>query len=915
MKKNILLIVVHLILFFILLAAAYRLNLLDYTRTYNFKWHGQEWEITNLYWFSIILLLPYLSYFGWKSYTDLPKFQIVIMVFFRLLLLFAIALALSNPKVSKFRTQIEEIAIVDVSRSITDSSLRETERYLIELLNKTDKNHSLKVITFAKNPRLISVEKLKQGGLRNLHISQSLVKMTPDAIVKELQGTNIEAAFTFATSLLSVDKIPRTIVFSDGNETEGNSSFLAEKFKISDLKIDNYYNITKEDKESLVEKVEIPDVIKVGEPFNVRANIWSNQKTKARLKLYQNGVIQGLNYIREVDIENGENIVTFESKLDLPGPVNYKIVLDNLQTDRFPENNTFIVSTEAVGKPTICYVEGETDQARYLERVLSQSGFDVEVRGPRGYPTSLDEMRRFSLIILSDIPSDNISTQQMMATERYVRDWGGGFIMIGGPNSFGLGGYRGTIIERILPVRMDTQRQREEPVLALVLVIDKSGSMAGLPVELAKDAAIASVELLSPDDMVGVVAFDSIPTRIVTIQRARNRMRIYSDIGRLTGGGGTNIYPALDMAYQDIVTTNAKKKHIILLSDGQSPSNGIPQLLQQMTTEGITVSTVGLGGEVDRALLTQIAQQTGGRTYFTDDPNNIPRIFSKETNEAVRNAAVEDLIAVRAVSNTSILNGINFSTAPYLRGYVTTQLKPPPAELILASELGEPILARWRVGLGWAIAFTSDVKPRWAVDWLRWSGFGMLWSQLVRESIRQEESGLFPLNISVIGDKVHVYVDAMDDNDNFINGLKGEVEIFGTSKLRNNQNNNEPLHKLALKQVAPGRYEGNFALPEVGTYLLKALYKNEDDIVFGKSRGNITYPYPREFRFIENNYDLMDRISNITGGLHNPDSTQIWNTRGQKLKYWKEMWHYPLWIALILLILDIILKRVRLGRV
>ena len=189
-------------------------------------------------------------------------------------------------------------------------------------------------------------------------------------------------------------------------------------------------------------------------------------------------------------------------------------------------------------------------------------------------------------MILSDAPAEAVSLTQQDAIESYVRDLGGGFLFAGGEAGFGLGGWYHTTIERILPVRMDAEKRRDEPQVAMVLVIDRSGSMSGLPIEMAKAAAKATADTLASDDLIEVIAFDSSPTRVVRMTPAKHRARIQSDIARIQAGGGTEIFSALDAAYQTLTVTRARRKHVILLTDGQAPHNGIRDLVQAMVGRG-----------------------------------------------------------------------------------------------------------------------------------------------------------------------------------------------------------------------------------------------------------------------------------------------------------------------------------------
>jgi Ca-activated chloride channel family protein len=297
----------------------------------------------------------------------------------------------------------------------------------------------------------------------------------------------------------------------------------------------------------------------------------------------------------------------------------------------------------------------------------------------------------------------------MNALDSYVRSYGGGLIMAGGDDSFGSGGYQNTKIEQMMPVRFDSEKQRDQPDIALVLVIDRSGSMqeAG-KIEAAKESARVTTEVLSPNDIIGVVAFDSEAQIFVKPQRAANKMRISGEIARLSPGGGTNILPGLREAFELLQTVNAKVKHVILLSDGESPREGIVDVVQDMRAARITVSAVGVPG-ADRNLLSSITDAGDGRLYMVDDIAALPRIFMKETSEAQKSQLVEDAIKVRVAKRVEAIEGTAIESAPPLRGYVSTKPKPT-SEVILVSDLGEPILARWRHGAGQSVAWTSDVR-------------------------------------------------------------------------------------------------------------------------------------------------------------------------------------------------------------
>jgi uncharacterized protein YegL len=286
---------------------------------------------------------------------------------------------------------------------------------------------------------------------------------------------------------------------------------------------------------------------------------------------------------------------------------------------------------------------------------------------------------------------------------------------------------------------MPIQKDLNRPSLAIALVIDKSGSMSGAKIQLAKRAAIATSEVINPRDQISVVAFDSDAKTILDLTPASDKATISAHIATLDAEGGTFLYPALEIARAQLQQSNARKKHVIILSDGQTEGFGYPEVAQMMAAEGITTSTVGIGEDADKQLLENIASAGSGRSYFTNDFNTIPQIFTREALRAANSMLVERLVVPSVSTQDEALGEIEPTDVPPLNGYVATTAKET-ARVIMTSDSGDPLLARWRSGLGRTAAFTSDTKPRWAEEWIRWGDFPKFWAQLVRSVAGQNVS-------------------------------------------------------------------------------------------------------------------------------------------------------------------------------
>jgi len=852
-----------------------------------FEAYGRNVEILAPYFFGVWLLGPLIALLQRRSLSDLPGYQHVFNTLFRVVVIFVIGLALVRPVVTSFESKVSTIFIVDVSASVPDSVIEEAREWINLASKSRGERDEVHVIAVAENPTLLP---LVDGELLEI----------PRPSEAEGLVTDISSAIRMAYGVFSQDHVKRLVLFGDGNETRGD--FLAEVHKARSFGVRVYHKEILFDppKEVLIRSMDFPDDMKVGEPFTMVARIFSNHAVGIDLQLWQNDFKDGT---QRVELEPGITEVLFKTEAYEPGLRRFKLDMTVRGEDTFKENNSFVHNVSVVGKPRVLYIEGELRSRLYLERALRNETFDLETRGPTGVPTTLEEFASFDLVILSDVAAMHVSHGQMQLIDRYTRELGGGFIMVGGESSFGPGGYYGSYIERVLPVGFEPEKKRNTPTLGLMLLIDKSGSMTGDRMELAKEAAKATVEILQPEDRVAVGGFDDGVMPVVTMQSASNRVRIASDISRLRPSGGTNIAKALEYGFEQLVMVNARRKHVILLTDGHADTANIfTELMPAFRMENITVSTVAVGSGSDTTMLRRIAEGGGGRYYYTNDPYSVPRIFMKETSMVSRTSMVEEPFRPRIAKRAQVLEGIAWETSPYLLGYVSTKAKPQ-AEVLMVSDHGEPILARWRNGLGKVAVFTSDLKNRWAVEWVRWPGYAKFWAQLIRDTMRANEEDSLAMVTEVIQDEARIVVDAIGEDDRFINNLNSVVSV---------QRPNGESTQITLQQTAAGRYEARFGLKEFGSYGLKAVHER-DGQTMAVSLATVSYPYPREFQFVEPNHQLLRRAAEVGGGTTNPEPPTIFDAMGEEAKHRKELWPYLIVLALVLAVFDLAFRRIRLS--
>jgi uncharacterized membrane protein len=915
----------------ILLWAYRRFVLLHPDPTLSWVRGGITYELLNPKMLGAVLIAPWFVGVLSQSLADLPWPQKVLSVLLRVAFVTLVALGLSRLARTATTEKVCTVYMVDVSDSVPDEALGDATAVLARAWAEKPKDSVVRVVTFARRPRLVPPdEKAPEAPPPVLrHVDAKGQRGELGA------GSNLQAALQLAYGLYPPGYLKRAVLLSDGVQTDGD--FLAEANRARDFGIKLFTVPYRRPvpPEVAVRGLRLPDKVKVGETFEIHADVYASRATTAHCKLYQGEALNGLEGVRDLDLRAGPNDVVFHSVNRQAGQVTYLFELDQVKEDTFKENNRYSTTIDVPGKPVVLYVEGTPQHGAPLSSALIAQQFDVDLRPPSGFPGSLKELERYDFVILSDTAREAVSLDAQELIKSYVSELGGGFLFAGGEAGYGLGGWGHTTMERILPVRMDNERKKEMPSVAMSLVIDRSGSMTGLPLEMAKAAAKATVGVLSPDDMVEVIAFDTQPTRYVKMQPARNRSRIAGEIAKIQAGGGTEISPALDAAYQDMTVTAARKKHVILLTDGRAPVNLIRETVTAMAAESISVTTVGLGNDVDEPLLKMIADTSGGRYHAVADPSNLPRIFTKETEDLIRKAANEEYFQVKKVGDASFLRSIDVSQAPYLHGYVSTKMKPPPAEELLQSkDTGEPILARMHQGLGWTLAWTSDVKSQWAVEWLKWAGWEKFWGQLVHEHMRQKHRRELDMKTEIVAGQLHAAVDAFGADERFENNLTSRLTIIGPEPVKDQACNADAdctalaygecelrahacrPRPMELRQTAPGRYEATLPLDKYGSFLLRAEHLHEDKEgqlrQVAVSYGHVSNPYPREYASFEPDLGTLEKAALATGGAVDPPTVAaVFDPSGEKVTFHEELWPRFIYGAIAVFLLDLLVRRVR----
>jgi len=826
--------------------------------------------------FALLPLLGLFWFIARRSLADLTPRRRRVSSVVRSILFIILVTALADPRLLLDKNQSHLVIVADVSDSVGEESLKSLPSYL-DLPD--DFPHSL--ILFAAETEIVEIpEEGKPPLIGPLDRTRS----------------RIGEALRFAEATVPADHAPTLLLLSDGRTDSDPLVSLGSEFAERGVRIHTVAVNPPDTPEMLVQSLQAPTEVNPQEPFPVEVEITSNQTGESVLEIFRNGA---LSTSKKITVEPGNQRFTFTERSGVDGIIAITASIRPVgeESDTIVDNNSQTVHIRTAGESRILLLSDRPESLRFLSRALRQEGFRLDIRPPTGLPDTLPGLETFDLVVFDNIAATEPSRRQMSLLREYVRDFGGGFLMLGGENSFGLGGYFQTPVDEILPVESEFLKDRETPSLAVVLVIDRSGSMSGEKIEMVKAASEATVSLLSPRDFGGVVAFDSDAFWVSNLQSATNAFGIINSIRSLSASGGTNISPGLSLAHQALAINPAKLKHIILLTDGQSQPGPFYDQTTRMAREGITVSTVAVGSGADQGLLEQIAQWGNGRFHYTADPSKVVQIFARETVTASRSAIQELPFLPVQIRRAEFLQNIDFPTAPFLLGFVATQLKPT-ADLWLATETGEPLLATWRYGLGKAGAFTSDARNRWAIDWLRWPDFGKFWSGIFRHLLRDKDLGILPVTLSEKEEHIQIEVDAIDASGQYVPDASGTVYLLNPSG---------ESQQIRLRSKTPGTLSARWPA-EAGTHVARIVLESASETLGSRTLIH-DIGYPAEYNLEPSRPDDLAQLAKATGGAVDPTPDDLIRN-DRKVEVDREIWPWLLIIALALFLIDLSLKRI-----
>lgn len=865
-------------------------------------------QLTQPWALALLVLLVPVIWLSRHSLSGLGRQRAKLALALRLLVVLSLVLAVAGLQLVRRVKGVAVVYVLDRSESIPEEDQQQALGFIRQAAETMRPDDTGGVVVAARTALL---EKVPQPALE-----LNAIDSHPDP-----SFTDLSSGLRLAIASLPPDAQRRVVLLSDGNENLGDALGEARLSQAAGVRVDVVPLRRSRRGEVAVERLLTPGEARYGDTIEPRVVLQSDTKTQAKLRLLEDNQLVAETSAK---LTPGKNVVAFPSlTLETDGFHSYTVEL-TAAADQDQRNNRGVGFTYVRGRQRVLYVEGDRGMEQYLREALTQAGIAVDTVSSQGLPNNLASLAGYDCLILSNVSSLELSDAQMVQIRSAVRDLGIGFVMIGGDESFGVGGYYKSPLEDALPVDMDIRKQRHLPNVGVAIVIDQSGSMAmtegGIEkIQLANEAAIAVVSLLGPRDLIAVIPTDSVakPVHGPKMVTVTQKQALIDEIGAIrAGGGGIYVHTGLVKAAELIRPAPSKLKHIILFADAadSEEQEHCRELARELVKEKITLTVVALGHQedCDVAFLKEVARLGGGRFYLTAQASNLPRIFTRETILASRSQLIERTFTPLLSRDLEILRGID--ALPPLRGYVATTAKPSAeVGLVAEAKFKDPILAVWQYGLGRSVAFTSDCKARWAVDWLGWDGYRKFWSQLVRWTMRRVRRGDFEARVVTRYDadsdevasyrlrtgEAKVLVDAVDDDGRFLNRLALE----GTAVAPDGQG-----FDLTLRQTAPGRYEGTFPLDQVGVYLVN-IGGGEGEHAGSETVG-AALAYPPEYRDLESNETLLTRIAETTRGTVLDDPSQVYSRRELTARAPTDVWPLLLTLALALFPFDVALRRV-----
>lgn len=811
-----------------------------------------------------------------------------------------LAIGLAEPLIASGAGAGGAVFVVDRSQSVSGDARDVVDRWLEDALSGAPAGRRAAVVSFGGQPVLA----VPPGLASDLG---TVVNLPAEAQI-DPGYTNIDAGLALARAL-PVGGGRRIVLLSDGAENVGQAIDQAAQAAVEGVPIDVVPLPGVESTDLRVEGISAPTSAWEGEPVSVLAGVETGRAGPATVELLVDGEVWAT---EEVDLAEGLNSRAFTVDDLPPGFHSLEVrVQGDAETNRRADDDVAPHGIVVRDRPRILLVVPEGADSGVMGGVLERGGVEVTIAVPADIPSRLSELGAWDGFVLDNVPASALTLDQIAGLREATRSLGRGLVVIGGTSAYGPGGYAGTQLEEALPVTVKVTDGRERQRVALLMIMDKSGSMGYDPlggkgkIEMAKEAVRLAARSLAEGDQVGLIVFNDRQEWIVpltTIGDEASRAAIDRRIEAIEPDGGTEILPALSVGLDAIRNAEADARHVVLLSDGKARTGtreSYQRLLDDALADRTTLSTIAIGEDADTDLLNFLADEGGGRYHFTVREEEIPQLTLQEARSAGSQSVIRGNFRPIQTAPSPILADVDPLTLPDLAGYDFAEAKPD-AQVILTSDREDPVLAKWQYGLGRVVAWTADNGSDLAAPWTLWEGYDEFWAATMRWALPDPERRPLTVSTTREGADIVLTVSAAGETGDFADFLPTFATISSPA--------GESIAAREMTQTAPGEYTMRLPAPAAGAYAVEIRQERAGGPLV--EMAGITVPPSPESLPSPGAATLLNSLAARTGGraLTLDDAGAVWDAPtpgGSPLREHRAVWFVPLSLALLLFVADV----------
>ena len=842
----------------------------------------------------LLLLVPAVGLIAWIMTPERTRGSILRVVL-RTVGIVVLIIALAEPLLARPASGASVVFVVDRSASIPAATSDEVTSWVNQALESAPPGSEAAVVTFGGNPDVAA---------RPATVGEVLGTWNGGSAGIDTTATNLESALAVANAL-PVEGTRRIVVLSDGVENEGAA--LAQTNQ--GAPIDTVYAPGVASDDLRIESLTGPTALWSGDTTVLIATVSSPAAMSAAIRVEIDGQVEAE---ETVQISAGESNHAISLDVLEPGfhSIVVSVVPDDNASDPILENDRLPFGIVIRDAPAVLVIADEQSESGRIAEALTNSGAVVSSLSPDRAPTRLADLAPYDAIVLNNVSAALLSVDQVAAIEQAARSLGKGVLVLGGTSSYGPGGYASTGLEQMLPVSVKVTDGAQRPRVALLLIIDRSGSMTYNPaggltkLDMAREAAKLAMTALSDGDQIGVIAFNDRQQWVVpmtAIEGQASRDSINAALDGLSGDSGTELYPAMQVGIDAIRAVDVDVRHVIVLSDGKSRSGtqeSYLNLLQTASRDRVSVSTLALGDDADVQLLQFIAENGAGRFHFTTKPEDIPTVTLAEARAAGSQSVVRGSFQPIQLESSPIMDQFDPATMPVLDGYDYAESKPAGTSVLITAR-GDPLLASWQYGLGRVVAWTADDGADLALGWQSWDGYDEFFASMLRWALPDPEARPVTVTTERSGESVRFQLEP--------GVTRGEPIDLAGAALDVTLPNGSTIQGV-LAQTAPDVWETT--LPIGDTF---ESFEATVSWTAGSTRLSQSYavmlPQSPELRPVTDGEVLMTALSTRSGGeVRSLDSADglfaVPGDEGGNLKRYDPVWRGVLFAALFLFMLD-----------